>query len=148
MRECSPTFLTVLCGGERFSHLSWWGHGIEAIKKVSAVHWLPRASSTLTRFWGEICTHSLVEKLGEAARQLATPIIGWQGIVEDNLNCDSSVLIRYGSQQGARRGYNPKNRGRASHHPLLAFLGAGYGVNVWNRSGDTGTGHGAVSFFR
>ena len=26
------TFLTVLSGGERFSHLSWWGHGIEAIK--------------------------------------------------------------------------------------------------------------------
>ena len=44
------TFLTVLCGGERFSHLSWWGHGSEAIKKAFAVEWLPRASSTLTRF--------------------------------------------------------------------------------------------------
>ena len=48
------TFLTVLCGGERFSHLSWWGHGIEAIKEVFAVQRLPRASSTLTRFWGRI----------------------------------------------------------------------------------------------
>jgi hypothetical protein len=27
------TFLTILSGGERFSHLSWWGHGVEAIKK-------------------------------------------------------------------------------------------------------------------
>jgi hypothetical protein len=142
------TFLTVLCGGERFSHLSWWGHGIEAIKKAFAVEWLPRASSTLTRFWGKIYTQSLSEKLAIAARQLAITIIGWQGIGEDNLNCDSSVLIRYGSQQGAKRGYNPKKRGRPSHHPLLAFLGAGYVVNVWNRSGDTGTGQGAVSFFR
>jgi hypothetical protein len=142
------TFLTVLSGGARFSHLSWWGHGIEAIKKSFAVTWLPKASSTLTRFWGKMCTQSLVEKLGEAARALAITIIGWQGIVEDTLNLDSSVLIRYGNQQGAKRGYNPKKRGRPSHHPLLAFIGSGYVVNVWNRSGDTGTGQGAVSFFR
>jgi hypothetical protein len=24
-------FLTVLVGGSRFSHLSWWGHGVEAV---------------------------------------------------------------------------------------------------------------------
>jgi hypothetical protein len=142
------TFLTVLSGGERFSHLSWWTHGIEAIKKAFAVSWLPSASSTLTRFWGKMCTQSLVEKLGEAARGLAITIMGWEGIGEDTLNCDSSVLIRYGNQQGAKRGYNPKKRGRPSHHPLLAFIGSGYVVNVWNRSGDTGTGQGAVSFFR
>jgi hypothetical protein len=141
------TFLTVLSGGERFSHLAWWSHGIEAIKKAFDVPWLPRASSTLTRFWGKINTQSLAEKLGEAARRLAITIIGWQGILEDNVNLDSSVLIRYGNQGGAKRGYNPKKRGRPSHHPLLAFLGSGYVVNVWNRSGDTGTGQGAVSFF-
>jgi hypothetical protein len=142
------TFLTVLSGGERFSHLSWWSHGVEAIKKTFDVQWLPGASSTLTRFWGKISTQSLAEKLAQAARQLAITIIEWQGILEDNLNLDSSVLIRYGNQQGAKRGYNPKKRGRPSHHPLLAFLGTGYVVNVWNRSGDTGTGQGAVSFFR
>jgi len=141
------TFLTVLSGGERFSHLSWWSHGSEAIKKSFAVEWLPKASTTLTRFWGKMCTHCLAEKLGEAARHLAITIIGWQGLLEDNLNLDSSVLIRYGNQQGAKRGYNPKKRGRPSHHPLLAFLGSGYVVNVWNRSGDTGTGQGAVEFF-
>jgi hypothetical protein len=142
------TFLTVLCGGERFSHLSWWGHGIKAIKKAFAVEWLPKASSTLTRFWGRIDRQSLSEKLGEAARQLAVTIIRWEKIVEDNLNLDSSVLVRYGNQQGAKRGYNPKKRGRPSHHPLIAFLGCGYVVNVWNRSGNTGTGQGAVDFFR
>ena len=142
------TFLTVLAGGERFSHLSWWSHGIEAIKKAFAVTWLPKASSTLTRFWGKISAQYVSEKLAVAARRLAITIIGWQGIVEDTLNLDSSVLIRYGNQQGAKRGYNPKKRGRPSHHPLLAFLGAGYVINVWNRSGDTGTGQGAVSFFR
>jgi len=142
------TFLTVLSGGERFSHLTWWAHGSEAIKKAFAVTWLPRASSTLTRFWGKINTQYASEKLSEAARRLARTITTWQGITEDTVTLDSSVLIRYGNQQGAKRGYNPKKRGRPSHHPLLAFLGAGYVINVWNRSGDTGTGKGAVSFFR
>lgn len=141
------TFLTVLCGGERFSHLSWWGHGIEVIKEAFGVEWLPKASSTLTRFWGKIDTQFLSEKVGEAARELAGAIIKWQGIVEDNLNLDSSVLVRYGSQEGAKLGYNPKKRGRPSHHPLIAFLGSGYVVNIWNRSGNTGSGQGAVDFF-
>ena len=78
---------------------------------------------------------------------MAITIIEWQGIKKDTLNLDSSVLIRYGNQEGAKRGYNPKKRGRPSHHPLLAFLGSGYVVNVWNRSGDSGTGQSAVSFF-
>jgi len=141
------TFLNILSGGERFSHLSWWNHGIEAIKKSFAVTSLPKAPSTLTRFWGKISTQQLSEKLGEAARRFATTLIDWQGIREDTLNLDSSVLVRHGSQQGAIRGYNPTKRGRPSHHPLLAFIGAGYVVNVWNRSGNSGAGQGAVSFF-
>ena len=33
---------------------------------------------------------------------------------------DSTVVVRYGLKQaGAEWGYNPKKRGRASHHPLL-----------------------------
>ena len=142
------TFLTVLSGGERFSHLAWWSHGVEAIKKSFAVDWLPKASSTVTRFWGKVSTQVLADRLADAARRLASTITTWQGITEDTLNLDSSVLIRYGNQQGAKRGYNPKKRGRPSHHPLLAFLGSGYVINVWNRSGDSGTGHGAVRFFR
>ena len=36
---------------------------------------------------------------------------------------DSTVVVRYGLKQaGAERGYNPKKRGRPSHHPLLAFV--------------------------
>ena len=36
---------------------------------------------------------------------------------------DSTVVVRYGKKQaGAERGYNPKKRGRPSHHPLVAFV--------------------------
>ena len=33
------------------------------------------------------------------------------------LDIDSSVITRYGEQEGALRGYNPSKKGRASHHP-------------------------------
>ena len=38
------------------------------------------------------------------------------------LDLDSTVMTRYGAQEGAARGYNPAKRGRASHHPLMAFV--------------------------
>ena len=35
---------------------------------------------------------------------------------------ESTVVVRYGAEQaGAETGYNPKNPGRSSHRPLLAF---------------------------
>ena len=37
-----------------------------------------------------------------------------------SLDLDSTVFERYGKQEGARKGYNPRKHGRASHHPLLS----------------------------
>ena len=38
------------------------------------------------------------------------------------LDLDSTVITRYGQQEGAARGYNPAEHGRVSHHPLMAFV--------------------------
>ena len=38
------------------------------------------------------------------------------------LDIDSSVMTRYGEQEGAKKGYNPTKKGRPSHHPLIAFI--------------------------
>ena len=38
------------------------------------------------------------------------------------LDMDSSVITRYGEQQGSKKGYNPKKPGRGSHYPLFAFV--------------------------
>lgn len=142
-------FITVLSGGSRFSHLHWWSHGKEAFQKVFKIKWLPSASSTLTRFWNKISTQKLSEQLGEACRKFTRVIVrDWEGIKEDNLNFDSSVITRYGLQEGAKRGYNPKKRGRPSHHPLIAFLGeSGYVVNFWNRPGNASSSEGIIDFF-
>jgi len=141
-------FLTVLAGGFRFSHVGWWECGMEVLKRAFDVQWIPHAASTLTRFWNKIDSQGMAEKFAEAARGLATTIVGWESITQDTLHLDSSVITRYGQQQGAKKGYNPKKPGRPSHHPLMAFLGCGYVINLWNRAGDAHAGQGAVDFFR
>ena len=62
---------------------------------------------------------------------------------------DSTVLTRYGTQQGARRGYNPQRPGRNSHHPLLAFVDECKMIaNFWLRSGDAYTTNNFLSFLQ
>jgi hypothetical protein len=56
---------------------------------------------------------------------------------------DSTVVQRYGQKQaGAVKGYNPRKKGRPSHHPLLAFLDTGDCVGVRWRPGDANTAAG------
>jgi hypothetical protein len=60
------------------------------------------------------------------------------------LDLDSSVITRYGNQQGSAVGYNARKPGRKSHHPLMAFVADIEMVaNFWLRSGDA---HSANNF--
>ena len=57
------------------------------------------------------------------------------------------MFQRSGSQEGAKRGYNPSRPGRNSHHPLLAFLAeAPLVLHAWLRCGNTGSARGAAAF--
>ena len=63
------------------------------------------------------------------------------------LDIDSSVITRYGEQDGATKGYNPKKKGRKSHHPLIAFVNDIKMVaNFWLRSGNTNASHNFIGF--
>jgi hypothetical protein len=63
------------------------------------------------------------------------------------LDVDSSVITRYGDQEGSKRGYNPTKPGRGSHHPLFAFVNDIRMVaNCWNRSGNTGSSSNCIHF--
>lgn len=63
------------------------------------------------------------------------------------LDLDSSVITRYGAQQGAATGYNPRKPGRKSHHPLMAFIADVEMVaNFWLRSGDAHTANNFEAF--
>jgi hypothetical protein len=62
---------------------------------------------------------------------------------------DSTGFCREGQQEGARKGFNPKRKGRNSHHPLLAVLAeAPFLLHGWLRSGHTGAARGVVPFLQ
>ena len=64
------------------------------------------------------------------------------------LDVDSTVLTRWGSQiEGAASGYNPKNKGRHSHHLLMAFVADWRLVaNLWLRPGNTASSNNIEEF--
>ncbi len=63
------------------------------------------------------------------------------------LDLDSTVMTRYGSQEGAVRGYNPTKPGRPSHHPLMAFVADTRMIaNCWLRPGNTQSAHNVRAF--
>lgn len=58
---------------------------------------------------------------------------------------DSTVLVLYGKQEGAKVGYNPVKRGRPSYHPLLCF--EGQTLDCWHgqlRPGNVHTATGMI----
>lgn len=56
-------------------------------------------------------------------------------------------MTHYGAQEGAKRGYNPAKRGRASHHPLMAFVADTRMIaNCWLRPGNTSSSHNVQGF--
>ena len=65
------------------------------------------------------------------------------------LDMDSTILCRYGEQEGSLKGYNPKKPGRPSHPPLVAFLAEGRRL-LWAvlRSGNSGSANGCVEFLK
>ena len=63
------------------------------------------------------------------------------------LDIDSTIMTRYGEQEGSKRGYNPKKPGRKSHHPLPAFISESKMVaNFWLRPGNSYTTNNFVGF--
>ena len=43
-------------------------------------------------------------------------------LTEATLDTDTTVHTLFGNQMGARKGYNPKNKGKKSYQPILTFL--------------------------
>lgn len=140
--------LTVLAGGKRFSHGLFLAGSEPVQAALFGVKRLPSSSSALTRFFRGIGSWQKSAALAEGLWQYQFErVIPWKKVEEDYLSFDTTVVVRYGQQEGARKGPNPKKKGRPSHHPLLAFLNrSGYLVNLWNRSGNTGSGNGCVEF--
>jgi len=158
IEECSPNGMgiygkvaayvaMIFAGAERFSHLVYLGNK-EVLAKIFGVKRLPDAATTLTRMFGKLTTVKAADMFAHNVWTYLAALIPWDAIREDWLTFDSSVLPRYGEQEGSKRGYNPSKHGRPSHSPLLAFLNKSrYVVHLWNRSGNVGPWNNIVAFF-
>lgn len=64
------------------------------------------------------------------------------------IDLDSTVLTRYGTQDGVEVGYNPGKKGRGSHHPLMAFVAElNMVANAWMRTGNSAASTDFKDFF-
>jgi hypothetical protein len=71
------------------------------------------------------------------------------GTTKDILDLDSSVKTVYGKQEGARKGFNSKSKGKRSYHPQFAFLNSTKEcLLAWLRPGDTHSANNADEFLK
>jgi len=133
--------VSVWCGANRFLHTEITRHD-HALCRIFGWNRAP-GHDTFKRFFKKFDF--------ESSSQLSDHLFGWvfKNIQFDNitLDCDSTILTRYGEQQGALKGYNPKKPGRHSHHPILAFVNdLKLVANFWLRSGNTSTANNFRAF--
>ena len=137
--------IAVLAGARRFAHANW-------LRGDRALH----ALLGLSRFPIDDTIRNLFRRFGMGdVHRLFDPLAEWQ--MERlparsegySLDLDSTVLERYGQQQGSLKGHNPRKHGRPSHHPLLAVLAeAHFLLHGWLRSGNCGAARGVVEFLQ
>jgi len=131
----------VLAGSRRLAHVERlrWDEGLRRILGLKRFV----SDTTMARFFRRFTTATVTTVYESLMR--------WQlGLIDlecEILDLDSSIVERYGHQEGAWLGYNPKKHRRPSHHPLLATLGQRpWVVHAWLRSGNTTSARGAEAF--
>lgn len=134
-------WVSVWLGGVRFSHTAMVRFD-DALKEIFGWKRLP-CVSTYTRFFKRFGREDVDNVFGVINKWFFEQIP--QKTI--TLDLDSSVLTRYGKQEGSRIGYNPHKPGRPSHHPIMAFVADLRMVaHSWMRPGNTGSNNGAKAF--
>ncbi|HLL42301.1 MAG TPA: IS1380 family transposase [Segetibacter sp.] len=134
-------FVSVWLGANRFAQ-----SGVLRYDKVlpEIFAWRDvRSQSTYSRFFNKF-TQASNHRFFTSLQQWFFRELQLKNLTVD---FDSSVVTRYGDQQGATKGYNPAKPGRNSHHPLFAFVAETRMVlNAWLRRGKTHSSNNFESF--
>jgi len=133
--------VSIWCGANRFLHTEVTRHDL-ALCKIFGWARMP-GNDAFKRFFRKFTQAS--------SQKVSDHFYKWvfDNIKFDNytLDCDSTILTRYGNQEGAKKGYNPKKPGRLSHHPIMAFVAdIKLVANFWLRSGNSSASDNFVSF--
>ncbi len=128
--ECFWTSIWI--GAGRFSHSAYLRYD-QVLQEIFGWKQAP-SQSTYSRFFQKFSW--------KRNNEVFVPIQKWfidnLKIKNITIDFDSTVMTRYGEQEGSKKGYNASKPGRASHHPLMAFIAETRMVaNAWLRPGNT-----------
>ena len=132
---------SVWCGANRYAHIDITRFDT-TIQKLFGWKSMPEHKA-FERYFQKFDIPTTFEVFGGLYRWF------FSNLKFDNftLDIDSSVITRYGEQQGAKKGYNKHKPGRKSQHPIIAFVAdAEMIANFWLRSGDAHTANNFKSF--
>ena len=133
--------LSIWCGANRFEHGEVTRHD-PVLKHVFGFTRMANFKAIMRLF--KKFTQDTNESVMDSLYQWMFNQININGIT---LDLDSTVMTRYGVQEGAARGYNPAKRGRASHHPLMAFVADTRMIaNCWLRPGNSSSANNVQGF--
>jgi hypothetical protein len=125
--------VSVILGAKRLAHSGTIRHD-EVIRKIFGWKGGMASQSSFCRFF----KRSNLESNDEIMRRFNRRWFAMVDIDKHTVEIDSSVISRFGEQEGVAVGYNPKRHGRASHHPLIVFSAvARMVIQSWIRTGDS-----------
>jgi hypothetical protein len=113
--------LALYVGFSRLNHLRFLARE-PMLMGILKVLELPR-QCTFWRFLASLHLN-VAQQLLEVQRQMRQRV--WEAanvrLTSVTFDTDTTVHTVYGKQMGARKGYNPKNKGKKSFQPILTFL--------------------------
>jgi hypothetical protein len=125
-------WLSIFTGASRYIHADWLRYDT-VLQEIFQIKRLP-SQATYSRFFHKFSW----QKNEEIFALLQQKFLSQINVGALTIDLDSSVITRYGNQDGAKKGYNPRKMGRNSHHPLMAFIDQTKMVaNAWMRAGNT-----------
>ncbi len=133
--------LSVWCGANRFEQMEVTRHD-PVLRKLFGFKRMANFKAII-RFFKKFDQATTTEIFGRLYRWF----FGNLHIDHLTLDLDSTVMTRYGQQEGAARGYNPRKPGRYSHHPLMAFVADTRMIaNLWLRPGNSHSANNVLAF--
>lgn len=134
-------WLGVVAGARRFSHLQML-RADRALQGLCGVRSFP-TDDTVRNFFRRFGPRQVAQFFPSLWRWFFSQ----QAVRTCMLDLDSTLLQRFGCQEGAARGYNPTRRSGRTHRPLLAFVTDPVLVlHAWLRAGNAADNRGATQF--
>lgn len=134
-------WLGLWTGANRYIHCDWLRYD-KVLQDIFGWQEMP-SQSTYSRFFGKFSQQRNTEVFPKIQNWFFSQI----KVNLITVDFDSTVITRYGEQEGSAQGYNPNKRGRNSHHPLLAFVSQTRMVaNAWLRPGNTAASSNCTAF--